>query len=427
MIPVMNDRANGPPASAEAPVGTLLEIARRYGTPTYAYDVTRVRKQIARLRENLPETVEIFYSLKANASLGLCGLFADSGLGADTASIGELLTVLEAGFPPARILVAGPHKSPELVARLRSLPEALLSIDSLSELRMLADEGLCHRAVLRLRPDYESSAVVAAGPESRFGLAPEDIPACRDVIASGGIRVVGFHVFSGSQMLDPQGVIRHLRGAMDLSLRAADALGIVPEILNLGGGFGIPYRAGEPELNLYPVGEELAGLAGRVAPARILLELGRYLVAPAGWYLTAVLGHQTIPGRQAVVVDGGTHQRADLCGLDLRKRAAPPLVLNGSESPPLPTDVMGCLSLPSDILAESGSLPRLAPGDVLAFPNAGAYGLGASPNLFHGYPLPAEAAFDGSDTCLIRARKPAASVLDGQVRLVGVGASACSS
>src|SRR5437660_10263636 len=127
-----------------------------------------------------------------------------------------------------------------------------------------------------------------------------------------------------------------------------------------------------------------------------MLELGRYIVAQSGWYLTTVIAQQTHQGRPAVVVDGGTHQRGDMCGLGLRRKAFAPAVLTATAtgSPVLtPTDVLGCLSLPSDVLVESSLLPPLSPGDVLAFPNAGAYGLAASPTLFHGRPPPAELAF----------------------------------
>jgi diaminopimelate decarboxylase len=140
-------------------------------------------------------------------------------------------------------------------------------------------------------------------------------------------------------------------------------------------------------------------------------------VAQAGWYLTTVLAEQVHHSRRAVVVDGGTHQRGDMCGIGLRHKAVPPVVLDGRDSPLAPTDVLGCLSLPSDVLAEASPLPPLGPGDVLAFPNAGAYGLYASPCLFHGHPAPAEVAFAGSRLELLRARQPARSVLEGQARL----------
>jgi diaminopimelate decarboxylase len=398
----------------EPPRRTLLEIAARYGTPAYVYDQRRLRFQAEKLKMYLPEAVGILYSLKANASLGISEVIADCGLGADVASAGELVTAVEAGFPPQRIFMAGPYKSPETISLLRSLPEAIISIDSRSELMLLAQEELPNRAVIRLRPDFKSSAAVVAGPECRFGVPPEELHQCREEIASSGINVIGFHVFSGSQVLDVAGVIGHMQGAVNLSLRAAGILSISLDFINLGGGFGIPYKSDEEELWLAPIGEELDSLIRQIAPARLALELGRYLVAQAGWYLTSVVGHQTHQGRPAVIVDGGTHQRADLCGLGLRTQADPPLVLDGPESSLTPTDVLGCLSLPADVMTQAGLLPSLSPGNVLAFANAGAYGMWSSPALFHAYPLPGEFAFDGTAIEVMRKPQPARSILNGQ-------------
>lgn len=392
----------------------LRAIARTYGTPTYAFDVRRLRCQVEKLQDHLPPEVELFYSLKANASLGICSVFAGCGIGADTASAGELATALHAGFPPEQIFVAGPFKMRETVELLRENPQATVSADSLSELRMLAGEGLANRVVLRLRPDFGSCAVVPAGSESRFGFTREELARCRAYLPSCGLDVIGFHVFAGSQVLDADKLNQHLRRALDLSLRAADSLDIAPRLINLGGGFGIPYGPDAEELDLARVGGELSQLVERAAPSRIMLELGRYLVAEAGWYLTSVVGHQTFQGRPAVVVDGGVHQRADMCGLHLRKRQHPPVVLDADTSSLTPTDVLGCLSLPDDVMLEASPLPPLSRGDVLAFANAGAYGVWSSPALFHGSPLPAEVAFDGPTIHVMRERKPAHSILADQ-------------
>jgi diaminopimelate decarboxylase len=410
-------------APLDAPVPALLAAARRSGTPLFAYDLARLRAQIVKIKSNLPPAVQVHYSLKANASLGLCGVLAENGFGADVASAGELVTALAAGFPPRRILVSGPDKSPAFLAQLPAAPHALLSIDSLSELHILARQGLPYHVLLRLRPNFPSMAACAAGADSRFGLLFEELPGCRDYLSAGDFTVVGFHVFAGSQVLDPEAVSHHLRGALDLCLGAADVLGITPEVLDLGGGFGIPYGPSEKELDLVRVGRELEALAERAAPARLVLELGRYLVAQAGWYLTKVIALQTHRGREAVVVDGGVHQRGDLCGLGLRTKASPPTVLTDSKTESLEPclwakrDVLGCLSLPSDILAEACMLPPLSVGDVLAFPNAGAYGLMASPALFHGHAIPAEVAIDGDSLQVLRVRQPANSILEGQAVL----------
>jgi diaminopimelate decarboxylase len=312
---------------------------------------------------------------------------------------------------------------PETIAQLHDLPDAVVSVDSPSELRWLAEQGVANPLVLRLRPDFGSEAVVAAGKESRFGFTADDLVRTREMVASLRLNVVGFHVFAGSQVLHAEGVISHLRASLELSLCAADVLDIEPLMVNLGGGFGIPYGRDDPQLDLEPIGRDLQRLLDRASPARIVLELGRFLVAEAGWYLTTVVGSQTNQGRLAVIVDGGTHQRADMCGLCLRTRAQSPIVLSGARGEPAPTDVLGCLSLPADVLAEASPLPVLDPGTVLAFQNAGAYGLWSSPALFHGSPLPAEVAFDGERICLMRERQSIQSIVDQQQHVVRVGFS----
>ena len=169
-----------------APVEVLREVVRRYGTPVYAYDISRIRAQAAKLREHLPQEVEVLYSLKANASLGLCGVLAECGLGADVASAGELTTALAAGFPRDRIFLTGPDRSPAVLAQLRSLPDVVISVDSASELRLLAKAEVRQRALLRLRPDFCSYATCAAGPDSRFGLTFDELTPCRSWLASPG-------------------------------------------------------------------------------------------------------------------------------------------------------------------------------------------------------------------------------------------------
>lgn len=398
----------------ETTVNTLREIAQRFGTPVYAFDIRHMRAQADRLRSVLPDDVQVLYSLKANASLGICEVFRDCGIGADVASAGELETAVAADFADEDIFVAGPFKLPETIAQLRHRPTATVSVDSLSELEWLSEQGLTNRVVLRLRPDFGSCAVVPAGSESRFGLTADQLDKVRERLPSLSLNVIGFHVFAGSQVLDTDDLCGHLRGALELSLRAADQLGIAPELINLGGGFGIPYGPADAALEMTRVGEELTSLAEKAAPARLVLELGRYLVAESGWYLTSVLGQQTFQCRPAVVVDGGTHQRADMCGLHLRTQAYPPVALTADSADLVPTDVLGCLSLPADVLTEASPLPGLSRGDVLAFANAGAYGVWSSPALFHGSTLPAEAAFNGSEIHVMRERKPATSILDDQ-------------
>src|SRR5204862_2214070 len=140
--------------------------------------------------------------------------------GADVASAGELEIAKAAGFSPKRIFVTGPDRSPNLLTRLRAMPEIIISVDSVSELRLLSAQGLRQRAILRLRPDFCSYATCSAGPDSRFGLTLDDLAACRELLRSrSGIEVIGFHIFSGSQILSSDGVIHHLRGGVEQALK----------------------------------------------------------------------------------------------------------------------------------------------------------------------------------------------------------------
>jgi diaminopimelate decarboxylase len=210
-------------------------------------------------------------------------------------------------------------------------------------------------------------------------------------------------------------LVEHLTSSADLCLRAADLLRMEPVLLNLGGGFGVAYKQGQASLDLALVGEAINKVLRRVRPAKVALELGRYLVAEAGWYVTTIVGQQAWNGRQAVVVDGGTHQRGDFCGLRLRSEGDSPILLEPRTGSEQRISVLGCLCSPDDVLAEAALLPSdLAMGDVLAFPNAGAYGLSASPTSFLAHPLPAEIAFDGERMVVLRQGNGPDEVLRGQ-------------
>ena len=386
-----------PAAVADA----LQRAAARYGTPAYVYDLDRVGVQIGRLRCALPPGVQVRYSVKANPAPAVCQAIAGAGVGAEVSSAGELAVALDAGFRPARILVSGPYKEPGLLRQLAALPEALISVDSVSELAALArSPGGARQVLLRLRPDYPIPGDMPAGPSSRFGIPLAELAAAAGHVGRT-VTCAGFHVHGGSQILDPVQAARQLSDACALAARAAALLGVVPAVLNLGGGFGVPYAAGDTEFDVAKAAAALRSPPAELPSATVTLALGRYLVADAGWYLTRVVHTQTFGGNPAVVVDGGIHHRPDLCGLDLARRGRPPLLLGPQRSGTTPTAVLGCLCLPWDILAHAAALPALHPGDVLAFPAAGAYGLTAAPAGFLGHPVPAEIALAGGALTLL--------------------------
>jgi diaminopimelate decarboxylase len=368
----------------------LLRIAERYGTPTYAYDLAAVRRQIGRLLHAYSPT-GIRYSLKANPSIALCRIIANAGVQADVSSAGELAIALKAGFSASNISLSGPYKSPELVDHVATVGSVTLSIDSVSELEQLARKGRRYRILLRLKQNTDP-ALGRGQPVERFGIDLSELPRCREHLSH--FDFAGFHVYLKTQILQVEVVIENLRRALECSRQATDILGQKPALINFGAGLGVPYKIEDTPLDFEALAARMKHESHLLAPAPVVLELGRFVVAEAGWYLTPVVGHQRCGEVDAVVVDGGTHQRADLCGVGLRG-SRPPMVLSTSGAPLRRTTVLGCLCLPSDILAEEVLLPPLEVGDVLAFPNAGAYGATASPLDFLCHSHPAEATFDG--------------------------------
>jgi diaminopimelate decarboxylase len=297
-------------------------------------------------------------------------------------------------------MVSGPYKDPSLLHLIGTLPELLISVDSVSELAQLAAQpGTPRRVVLRLRPDYPPAGDMCEGAHQRFGIPAGNLGTCLAYLHQNA-DCVGFHVYGGSQILDKAQAAQQLRDAIDLTMRAAKLLDVDPSVLNVGGGFGVPYTDSD-ELDLAPAAAILRTLGARTRNTQLVLELGRYLVADAGWYLTRVVHHQTFGDGPAVVVDGGIHHRPDLCGLDIARSSRPPLVLGPPRSGTTPTAVLGCLCLPWDVLAHAAQLPALHIGDVLGFATAGAYGLTAAPAGFLGHCLPAEVTLDDGTLTLL--------------------------
>ena len=176
---------------------------------------------------------------------------------------------------------------------------------------------------------------------------------------------------------------------MALAAEIADAAGAEPREVNLGGGFGIPYFAGEAPLDLYSMGqamgEMLADVPGPLCASRFTLELGRWLVGEAGVYLTRVTDRKDSRGQPFLVTDGGLQHMLAASGNfgQLLRRNYPVVVATSYGAPAEEAvSVVGNLCTPLDLLADQVELPRADVGDLIAIFCAGAYGLTASPQAF---------------------------------------------
>jgi diaminopimelate decarboxylase len=224
------------------------------------------------------------------------------------------------------------------------------------------------------------------------------VPALLDELARADVEFLGFHIFAGSQNLNAEILCEAQRKTVELALRLAAASPLPIRYLNLGGGFGIPYFEKDQPLDLAAIGHNLEGLmADAIRPelpgARVVIELGRYIVGEAGFYVTRVVDRKESRGKTFLVVDGGMHHQLAASGNfgQVIRRNYPVAIGNRTGDDVTETvSVVGCLCTPLDLLADGVSLPRADIGDLVVVFQAGAYGLTASPTGFLSHPAARE-------------------------------------
>lgn len=407
----------------------LERVTGRFGTPLYVYDLDVVAGRVAMLRARLPAEVDVAYAVKANPSLGVIATLGALGLGADVASGGELAAALRAGIPPERIVMTGPGKrDDELEAAVRTRVRAI-TVESPGELARLEAIAAALRTgtaapVPVLLRAASTDAVpaqrvpVIQGDAPRFGMDRADLFAAATIATgSAHLELVGIHGFGASNVLDAEALVRHAAGTFALAAEIGRTVRRPLRLVDVGGGLGIPYRDDEPDLDLAALGDGLARIMASYAnnpwlrEARLLLEPGRFLVGPAGAYVTRVLDRKRIAGRAIVTVDGGVHHllRPALVG-----QAHRVTVLSDGPGDPEPLSIAGPLCTGLDVLAASVTLALPHPGALVVVRDAGAYGFTESMPLFLSHPTPAEVAVRDGEALLLRARIDPATWLDAQ-------------
>jgi diaminopimelate decarboxylase len=362
-------------------------------TPVFVYDLGWVERQIARFRSAFP-IVQLHYAIKANSYVPLLSRIAKQVDGLDIASIGELRLAREAGAKCYDISFAGPGKRD---AELEEAIEAGVTINLESEgeaKRALAAgerAGERPRLAVRVNPDFEikGSGMRMGGGAKPFGVDAVRAPALVRRIVEAGAEWRGFHIFAGSQALDAGALIEAQKATLALAAELAEAADAAPPLVNLGGGFGIPYFHGEPSLDVEAVGAALReGLAARrpvLADTDFAIELGRWLVGEAGVYLARIVDRKESHGKTFLVTDGGMHHQLAASGNfgQVVRRNYPVAIANRfGAAAEEEVSIVGCLCTPLDRLADDVMTPRAEVGDLVAVFLAGAYGLSASPQAF---------------------------------------------
>lgn len=373
-------------------------IERAGDTPLFVYDAALLRARVGRLRAAMPATLAIHYAVKANPYQPLVTLMAGLVDGLDVASAGEMAHALDSGIGAGAISFAGPGKRDrELEAAI--LAGVTLNLESVGEadraLAIAMRLGVVPRLAVRVNPDFDlrGSGMRMGGGAKPFGIDAAAVPALIRRLIDTGADWQGLHIFAGSQALDPEAIAETQAATVALAADIAEAVGKAPPLVNLGGGFGIPYFPGDVPLDVERVGaalgQALASRAAVLADARFAIELGRWLVGEAGVYLTRIVDRKISHGQVFLVTDGGLHHQLAASGNfgTVVRRNYPVAIANRFGQPAEEeASVVGCLCTPLDRLGDQVGLPRAEAGDVVALFMAGAYGASASPAAFLGHP-----------------------------------------
>ncbi|MEZ3164726.1 diaminopimelate decarboxylase [Halorubrum sp. RMP-47] len=405
---------------------SLRGLADAHETPLYVQDLDRVRENCERLRAAFPDA-DVRYAVKAHTGQAVLEAVRDAGLDAECASAGEVDRALAAGFDGARLhytAVNPPARDLDYVVGVAERDPALtVTVGAVDTLDRLAERGYDGRVCVRVNPGVGAGhhEKVTTGGAAKFGI-PYDraAEAARD--AAERFDVVGVHAHAGSG-IDPDQLDSHRElvarmGELARELTDPDEAGATSldlEYVDVGGGFGVPYREDAPALDLPAVAN---ATRDAVAPlpegVELAVEPGRYVAADAGVLLTRVNTVKPTPDETVVGVDAGM---TDLLRPTMYDAYHPIRNLGGAEGEPAvdereatPVTVAGPICETGDTLGKDRAIAAPARGDRLAVGVAGAYGYEMA-SQYNSRPRPAEVALDDGSVTTTRRRETLGDLL----------------
>jgi diaminopimelate decarboxylase len=400
---VYEEYADSPPVRrlADWSERRSVDLAAEYDTPLYVIDLDRVRENYARFAAAFPDA-QIMYAAKAHTGRAVLSALVDIGAPIECAAWGELDRAIDAGASPDGLqytAVNPPDRDLDYAVSLaEEHPGLTITAGAKDTLDRLAERSFEGRLAIRINPGIGTGhhEKVATGADAKFGVPYERVPAVADR-ARGDFDLVGLHAHVGSGVLNDD-LDEHCRaiarvGEVARCVASAGSL----EFVDVGGGYGVPYRPDEEPLDLDRVSERVLEALGDI-DGRLRLEPGRYIVADAGLVLTEVNTRKEAPTTTVIGVDAslGTlirpamfdsyHPIRNVSAPDRRREVV---------------SVGGPMCTSADVFATDRPIARPERGDVLAIGNAGAYGYELA-SQFHSQPRPAEVALEDGDSRIVR-------------------------
>ena len=393
---------------------SAVELAERYGTPLYVYNEDRIRANYRRVVEAFKrhyENFSLFYAVKANNNLAVLRILQQEGAGADVSGPAEIYLAKKVGFDSQQMLYSGNyHTDDELVQGVEA--GIKINLDGISQMRRIIALGLRPEFIsFRINPGMGAGgheAQVYAGPNVKFGIREAEALEAYRMARDYGIRKFGVHMMTGSNILD-ENYFEAITGMlMDIVGRIAKGLSIKFDFVDIGGGFGVPYKPEDKSIDIELVAKKVVerfrqklaehGLDGNIV---LMMEPGRYLVCDAGVLLARV--HSI---KEADKIFIGTDAGMNTLLRPAIYGAYHPILLAVDLNAAYRKEVtiVGQICENTDHLARDRLMPQISEGDLLAVLNAGAYGFTMS-SQYNTRPRAAEVLVSSGQHELIRERE----------------------
>ncbi|MFA1822804.1 diaminopimelate decarboxylase [Virgibacillus oceani] len=369
-----------------------MDLAKKYGTPLYVYDVSIIRnncRAFINTFQKMGIKAKVSYASKAFSAISMLQVMKQEGMHLDVVSGGELYTALEADFPTDRIHLHGNNKSLQELSMAIEHDIGCIVVDNFYDIQLI--EELLNKAnkkmdiLLRVTPGVESEThqyIMTGNEDSKFGFNLSNgqaEEAFKLVHNHPSINFRGLHCHIGSQIFETDRFVTAAERLFEELAKWKEVYGYTPEVLNLGGGFGIRYTADDSPLSYNVYVESLVEHVKKQADElnmplpEIWLEPGRAIAGNAGITLYSIGSKKDIPGvRNYVSVDGGMTDNLRPALYNAEYEA---VIANKAQKPPInEVSVAGKCCESGDMLIWDLPLPEIDDGDILAVFSTGAYG-----------------------------------------------------
>ncbi len=397
---------------------SLRALAAEVGTPAYVYSKAALLEGYRAYDRAFAEVPHVVcYSVKANSNLGVLGVLARAGAGADIVSGGELFRALRAGVPAKKIVFSSVGKTRDEMRAALEAGILLFNVESLSELRKLdavaRELGVRAPVALRVNPDVDPQThpYIATGLRaSKFGIPhAQALEAYAEAAGLKGVEVVGVDMHIGSQLtkVAPFADAVARIAALVKTLRERS---IEVRLVDVGGGLGIRYCAETPPSHAEYATVLLPPL--RELGVTVLLEPGRSIVGNAGVLVARVVDRKDTGEKKFVVIDAAMNDLIRPALYDSYHEIRP---VNEARlgDPAEKVDVVGPVCESGDFLAKDRDLARTEEGDLLAVMSAGAYGFAMASN-YNTRPRAVEVLVDGDRYTIVRRRETYKDLVAGE-------------